>query len=61
MKYNVNLDKLLDEAMEVRPGLMAAKKKAEAEEAAAKAAAKKDDGTVQTKMTISVYDPDEDE
>ena len=38
-----------------------AKKKAEAEEAAAKAAAKKDDGTVQTKMTISVYDPDEDE
>ena len=38
-----------------------AKKKAEAEEAAAKAAAKKDDGTVQTKMTISVYDPDDDE
>ena len=29
-KYNLNLDKLLDEAMEVRPGLMAAKKKAEA-------------------------------
>ena len=29
-KYNVKLDNLLDEAMEVRPGLMAAKKKAEA-------------------------------
>ena len=29
-KYNVKLDDLLDEAMEVRPGLMAAKKKAEA-------------------------------
>ena len=29
-KYNVNLDRLLDEALEVRPGLMAAKKKAEA-------------------------------
>ena len=29
-KYNVKLDKLLEEAMEVRPGLLAAKKKAEA-------------------------------
>ncbi|MBQ9060456.1 MAG: DNA gyrase subunit A [Firmicutes bacterium] len=38
-----------------------ARKKAEAEEAAAKAAAKKDDGTEQTAMKISVYNPDEDE
>lgn len=35
--YNVNLDKLLDEAMEVRPGLMAAKKKVEASEYLVKA------------------------
>ena len=37
------------------------KKKAEAKEAAAKAAAKKDDGTEQTAMKISVYDPEDDE
>ena len=37
-----------------------AQKKAEEEKAAEKEKAKKDDGTEQTEMTISVYDPDQD-